>query len=177
MDYTAELGGAAIGARLRRLSERIDGDTTRAYAMFGIDFEQRWFGVLNQLALNGAATVGELASVLGITHVSVSQTRHSLERAGIIVSERDAADARRRQLVLTDAGHRLVDQLKPLWRAFEAAAMELTSEADQLLASLERLDDALVRRSMFDRIMQHVSSGMASSDPTLPSGNGAGGNS
>ena len=169
MDYTTELGGAAIGARLRRLSERIDGDTTRIYAKLGIDFEQRWFGVLNQLALNGPATVGELALVLGITHVSVSQTRHSLERIGIIVSELDTADARRRQLVLTDAGNRLVDQLKPLWQAFEAAAVELTSEADQLIASLDRLDNALVSKSMFDRIMQHVTSGTAGLNPTFPS--------
>ncbi|MGH8051525.1 MAG: MarR family winged helix-turn-helix transcriptional regulator, partial [Arenimonas sp.] len=102
------------------------------------------------------ATVGELASVLGITHASVSQTRHSLERTGIIVSELDTADARRRRLVLTEAGNRLVDQLKPLWRAFEAAAVELTSTADQLIESLDRLDNALVAQSMFERIMQHV---------------------
>lgn len=159
MDYTAELGGAAIGARLRRLSERIDGDTTRVYATLGVDFEQRWFGVLNQLALNGAATVGELSSVLKITHVSVSQTRHSLELAGIVMSQRDTTDTRRRRLVLTDAGQQLIDQLKPLWRAFEAAAMELSDEADQLIASLDRLDEALVKRSMFERIMEHVTSG------------------
>ncbi|MEO8673336.1 MAG: MarR family winged helix-turn-helix transcriptional regulator [Tahibacter sp.] len=138
------------------------------YATLGIDFQQRWFGVLNQLALNGPATVGELASVLEITHVSVSQTRQSLERAGIIVSERDTADSRRRRLALTDAGHRLVVQLKPLWRAFEAAAMELTREADQLIASLDRLDNALEEQSMFERIMQHVTSGTAALNPTFP---------
>lgn len=168
MDYTTQMGGAAIGARLRRLSEWIDGDTTRVYATLGIDFEQRWFGVLNQLALHGPATVGELASVLEITHASISQTRHSLERAGIIASEQDAADARRRRLVLTKAGQRLVDQLKPLWRAFEAAALELTNEADQLVASLGRLDNALVERSMFERIMQHATSEAVVLRPKLP---------
>lgn len=153
LDYTRGLGGAAIGARLRRLSELIDSDTARVYAALGVQFEQRWFGVLNQLVLNGPATVGELASTLRITHVSVSQTRNSLERAGIVVSESDPSDARRRKLKLTVAGRQLVDQLAPLWRTFEAVAMELTAEADELIASLDKLDDALARRSMYERIM------------------------
>jgi MarR family transcriptional regulator, organic hydroperoxide resistance regulator len=156
MDYTRNLGGNAIGARLRRLSESIDSDTNYVYASLGIQFEQRWFGVLNQLALNGPATVGDLAVVLRITHVSVSQTRHSLEKAGLIKSEADASDARRRKLMLSDAGLELVGQLKPIWTAFEQAAHELTVEVRDLMASLDRLDDALAQRSMVDRILQHV---------------------
>ncbi len=156
MDYTRSLGGIGIGARLRRLSEAIDGDIARVYAALGIQFEQRWFGVLNQLALKGPATVGELASTLRITHVSVSQTRNSLEKAGIIVSELDPSDARRRRLMLTDSGRHLVDQLAPLWRTFEAVALELTSEADGLIASLDRLDDELIRRTMYERIMSRT---------------------
>lgn len=153
MDYTRSCGGAAIGARLRRLSESIDGDTMRAYAALGVQFEQRWFGVLNQLALNGPATVGELASTLRITHVSVSQTRNSLEKAGIVVSEADPSDARRRRLMLTDAGLALIERLQPLWRTCEKVALELTAEAGDLMAALDRLDDALTRRTVFERLM------------------------
>lgn len=153
MDYTRGAGGAAIGARLRRVSEWIDGDATRVYGALGIDFEQRWFGVLNQLARHGPASVGELALALRITHVSVSQTRQSLERAGIVASEADPADARRRRLSLTEDGARLVERLTPLWRAFEEAAQELNAEAGDVAAALDRLDDALTRKSLFDRIV------------------------
>ncbi|WP_332770914.1 MarR family winged helix-turn-helix transcriptional regulator [Phenylobacterium sp.] len=153
MDYTRGAGGAAIGARLRRVSEWIDGDATRVYAALGIDFEQRWFGVLNQLAQRGPASVGELASALRITHVSVSQTRQSLEKAGIVASEADPADARRRRLTLTEDGVRLVERLTPLWWAFEQAALELNADAGDAVATLDRLDDALARKSLFDRII------------------------
>ena len=156
MDYARSLGGAGIGARLRRLSEQIDGDAARVYATLGIDFEQRWFGVLNQLALNGPATVGELALKLRITHASVSQTRDSLEKAGLIKSKVDKIDARRRRLELTAAGRRLVLRLKSLWQYFEEAALELAAEARDLMASLDRLDDALERQSMLERIMKRV---------------------
>ncbi|MFV3128622.1 MarR family winged helix-turn-helix transcriptional regulator [Niveispirillum sp. KHB5.9] len=152
MDYVRGKAGAAIGARLRRLSERIDGDATRAYAAQGVAFEQRWFGLLNQLALNGAMSVGDLAQALGITHVSVSQARQSLEKAGLIRQEPDTTDARRRLLSLSATGTDLVARLAPLWTAFERASMELDREAGGLVAALDRLETALDRQSLFDRV-------------------------
>ncbi|MFZ4165110.1 MarR family winged helix-turn-helix transcriptional regulator [Brevundimonas sp. NPDC058933] len=155
-DYSRGKGGQALGARLRRLSERIDSDGTRIYAARGVVFEQRWFGVLNQMILKGPTTVGEIAAALQITHVSVSQSCRSLQKAGIIRSAPDPVDARRRTLSLTPAGDALVERLTPLWEAFNAAAAELNEEAGNVVALLDRLDDALARKSMFERISERI---------------------
>lgn len=155
-DYSRVAGGAAIGARLRRLSESLDGDSARVYAALGISFEQRWFGVLNQLAIKDSATVGELATTLKITHVSVSQTRQSLEKSGIVTSQSDPEDARKKKIMLTAAGKKLVAKLRPIWAAFDEAALELNAEAGNVVASLNKLDDALERQSIFDRIMNRI---------------------
>ncbi len=40
----------------------------------------------------------------------------------------------------------------------EAAALEVNAEADNAIAALDRLDEALARRSLFDRIMQRLDS-------------------
>ncbi|OWQ96653.1 MarR family winged helix-turn-helix transcriptional regulator [Sphingopyxis witflariensis] len=155
-DFPARAGGGAIGARLRRLSARIDADATRAYAVLGIRFEQRWFGVLNQIAINGPMAVTDIASTLGITHVSVSQTRQSLEKAGLIASDRDSRDARRRTLRLTSKGQDFVRRLEPIWQACEDAARELDAEAGEVVRALSRLDEAIARKSLFDRIMARI---------------------
>jgi len=155
-DYSRSMGGQALGARLRRLSERIDGEGTRIYAARGVVFEQRWFGVLNQMVLQGPTTVGQIAATMRITHVSVSQACRSLEKAGIIASVPDAADARRRILSLTPEGAALVDRMSPLWQAFNAAAAEINAEAGDVVAALDRLDDALARKSLFDRINDRI---------------------
>ena len=152
MDYVRAKAGAAVGARLRRLSERIDGDAARAYAAHGVEFEQRWFGVLNQLALNEPMSVGDLAEALGITHVSVSQTRLSLERAGLIRQRPDPADARRRLLSLSARGRALAARLTPLWAAFEQASLALDAEVGGLIDVLDRLEVALERTSLFERV-------------------------
>jgi len=134
------------------VSEAIDGDAERIYAGLGVRFEQRWFGVLNQISLQGPRTVGEIAAALRISHASVSQARQSLAAAGLVEAQVDPADARRRRLVLTTKGEALVAGLAPVWLAFETAALELDEEAGGVVAALDRLDDALARRSLYERI-------------------------
>ena len=151
-DYVGEVGGAALGGRLRRLSAAVDADASRVYAARGIRFEQRWFGVINQLALAGPSSVRQLADVLGITHASVSETRQSLEKAGLITSEPDPGDARRRTLALSPAGKALVTELRPLWGAFDEAARELDAEAGGVTELLARLEQALAQKSLYERI-------------------------
>lgn len=152
VDYNRSLGGAAIGARLRRLSERIDRDANRVYAELGAKFEQRWLGVLDQLVLHGAMSVNELARALVISHPSVSETRNSLRRAGLITERADPADGRRRTLHLTAKGGALVAKLQPVWSVLDQVGVALNAEAGDTIAALNRLEDALDRSSIFDRV-------------------------
>lgn len=155
-DYNRSAGAAALGARLRRLSERFDRESARVYAAFGMDFEQRWFGILNQIMLNGPMTVGDIAASLHVTHVSVSQARRSLEANGLVHSLTDEKDARRRPIALTPRGHALTVELAPVWQALGESAEQLNVEAGNLLPLLDRLDEALDARSLFDRTMGRI---------------------
>jgi MarR family transcriptional regulator, organic hydroperoxide resistance regulator len=156
VDYTRKYGPAAIGARLRRLSESIDEDAGRIYVDLGIDFQQRWVGILEQLHDRGAQPVGELAASLGIRHSSVSQTRRSLEEAGLVESQVDPQDGRSRLLRLSASGKELVRRLQPLWKILNATSLELDTEADHVIAALDRLDRALERLSLYDRVRQKL---------------------
>ena len=158
VDYTRKYGPAAIGARLRRLSESIDEDAGRIYVELGIDFQQRWVGILEQLHERGAQPVGELAASLGIRHSSVSQTRRSLEEAGLVESQVDPQDGRSRLLRLSGSGKELVRRLQPLWKILNATSLELDAEADHVIAALDRLDRALERLSLYDRVRQKLAS-------------------
>jgi len=151
-DYNQQQGGASIGARLRRLSERIDRDANRVYASLGLEFEQRWMGTLNQLHLNGRMSVNDIAAALGISHPSVSQTRRSLLDVGLIAEHADPDDGRRRTLALTAAGKALVARLLPVWAALDVAALALNAEAGDLVSGLTGLDRALNRQSLFERV-------------------------
>jgi DNA-binding MarR family transcriptional regulator len=146
------LGGAVIGAHLRRLSERIDSDANRVYAQLGVAFEQRWMGVLDLFVRRGPMSVNEIARELKISHPSVSQTRSSLMASRLVAERTDPADGRRRILYLTEEGKRLVDRLKPAWAALEQAGQALNAEAGDVMTLLENLEAALERQSILDRV-------------------------
>lgn len=167
-DRTRRYGPAAIGGRLRRLSESIDEDASRIYADFGIEFQQRWVGVLEELSKRGPSSVGEMAQMLGIRHASVSQTRRSLEEAGLVQSSKDPGDARSRRLSLTARGRQLVRQLEPVWNLLNETSVELDEEAGHVIAALDRLDEALNRRSLYDRVNERRTQAHAPAAKTSP---------
>jgi len=155
-DYVTDQGGAALGARLRRLSAQIDADAAKIYETESARFEQRWFGVINQLALNGPMSVTSLAAALGISHPSISETRQSLQRAGVVEARPDPDDSRRRILSLSPAGEALIERLRPLWQVFDVVARDLDAEAGDVTLALARLEAALARKSLHARIIERI---------------------
>lgn len=151
-DFSRSSGAAAIGARLRRLSERIDRDAARLYQESGEAFEQRWYGVVQLLGRQDALSVGELSAALGVSHASISQIRDGLAKAELIAWETDAKNARLRRLRLTPKGRDLAARLAPLWAALNAAAVELNDEAADALAAIDRLEGAVASTSLYDRV-------------------------
>ena len=152
---------AALGASLRRLSERIDQDCARLYAERGLRFEQRWFGVMNQLAGAESLSVKELAARLGISHASVSESRKSLVEAGLVESRPDPRDGRSVRLSLSVAGRDTLTRYGPLWRALEAVSEELDAEAGHLAGVLQRLEGALDRASIHARVNRRLAEPVA----------------
>ena len=100
-------------------------------------------GVLNLLALRGPMSVNELAAVLAISHPSISQTRASLRKAGLIAERADRRDGRRRLLRSSSKGAALVETLQPIWSARAETAKAL----------------ALDRRPVFDQVQARLKVG------------------
>ena len=152
-DYSKEARCTALGARLRKLSEQLDRDYSRVYTQNGASFEQRWLGVLTQLDLNGPLSIGDLATLLGITHVSVTQTCQSMTKEGLLLSSTSKSDARVRLVRLSKKGSSLIVQLAPLWAKISEAGELLNQEAGDVIAALDRLDAALKKQTFYDRIV------------------------
>jgi DNA-binding MarR family transcriptional regulator len=160
-DYIRAKGAAAFGTRLRRLSERLDREVQALYRAHDLTFQPRWFAIVSALAERDVLSVGELATLLGVTHAAISQLRGELIAAGLVRARSDPADGRRQLLELSTAGKRHVARLQPLWRAIAAATETLCAEAAPgLLDDLGRLEAALESRPMAQRVAAS-SAGMA----------------
>jgi DNA-binding MarR family transcriptional regulator len=157
-DYIRSHGNAGVGARLRRLSERIDRESSAVYAHLGLHFEQRWMGVLMLLDERGEMTVGELAEALRITQPSVSQTLRSLQAASIVSDKTDPRDSRRRIQRLSPKGLQFIEQVRPVWAALMQTAQDLDREGIDLLTPIDQIERSLDRKSVLERALGYLAS-------------------
>jgi DNA-binding MarR family transcriptional regulator len=156
-DYIAELGPLALASRLRRLLQRMQSDGEQVYRSLNLEFKPKWFPVLHLLSHRSPLTLMEMAQLLSITHPSVIETANELILAGLIVSRKSQADARRSEHSLTREGENLCNYLRPVWDAFRAAGEEAVSGGDHdFLKALEAFEQRLDEQSMYERVMSRL---------------------
>jgi DNA-binding MarR family transcriptional regulator/GNAT superfamily N-acetyltransferase len=159
MDLIKELGPLAIASRFRRLAEWFYKDAPRIYRERDVDFEPRWFPLFYLLKESGSVPVTEAAAALGFSHPAINQIAGEMARKGLLESIRDKKDERKHLLRLTRKGKALVSSLEPVWADIAAVAIEVLNKADgDLLASLARLEEALNKAGVYERVMRRVKS-------------------
>jgi DNA-binding MarR family transcriptional regulator len=144
---------------LRVLLSSMDAEIAALYEERGVvGIRPRHAMPLIRLGRRGAMTVRELASALDVTHSAASQTVTALRRAGFVTSAA-GADARTREVRLTERAKKLLPFLAAEWRATERALAELEAEIPYPLSQVVRdLEAALARRSFHDRILDQLAS-------------------
>ena len=101
------------------------------------------------LASHPGAAAREVAEFTGLDKMSVSRAIAGLARAGRIVKQRDAADARRTPLRLSATGQRL----------FVAIGEQAAQREDQLFGRLARSEKAALDRTI-DRLIAALRHGV-----------------
>jgi DNA-binding MarR family transcriptional regulator len=144
---------------LFRLLDAMDADIARLYVERGISgVRPRFVGPLIRLGRRGGMTIRQLAESLEVTHSAMSQTVAALQRDGLVTTTA-GADARTREVVLTDRARDLLPFLEAEWRATEQVVAELDAEIPYALSQVvEDLKAALARRSFHDRIADRIQS-------------------
>ncbi|TGE15170.1 bifunctional helix-turn-helix transcriptional regulator/GNAT family N-acetyltransferase [Hymenobacter elongatus] len=153
MDFFEQLGPAALGSRLRRLSDTMTGQATAVYALYHLSFEPRWFPVFYTVATQPALHVGEIADRIGHTHAAVSQVLKELVKHELVSVQRGEADQRRSIVALTPKG-------TELWPALQQQAADVRQATEVLLAetrhnlwlAIGEMEYALSRGTLASRV-------------------------
>ena len=133
----APAGGCALTViRLARMAGYRIG---RALTEMGMRTHE--FGVLDHLDRAGPISQQELGAALRIDPSNLVGLLDALQRDGLVVRARDAADRRRHLVGLTDAGHQRLESAKRATAEAEAELLAPLAPAERrrFLASLERL--------------------------------------
>lgn len=119
---------SALGTKLRHLIELLDGAVTAAYADAGLDFRPRFTAVVRALIVKSPLTIGELATIAGITQPAATQTIALMIKQGLLVATPGAIDARQKLIRLTDRGQAMLPDLQACWDATGRATHQLEAE-------------------------------------------------
>lgn len=127
MNFFEQIGPAALGSRLRRLSEVMTSQAAAVYDLYQVPFEPRWFPVFYTVATQPGLRVGEIAARIGQTHAAVSQVIKALTKQQLLSVARGAGDLRQSIVTLTDRGTNL-------WPALQQQAADVQQAIEALLA-------------------------------------------
>lgn len=154
-DLIADLGYMTLGSRFRRLGERLQAGVAEAFRSAGYTVQPSQVPLLCALR-EGPATVGGLVTRLDISQPAVTRSLGQLVRDGLVHSSASPHDARQREIRLTQQGTSVIDALDArFFRHVEAAVASICAPpAANLLAYLDRLDAALARSPLAERIAQ-----------------------
>lgn len=156
MNVIDESGILAISTRLQRLSEQLRKDGFQIYKTHGIDFEPKWFPVIYTLHFKPVLSVVELAAEIGYTHPSTISLLKELEKEKLIRSKKDKQDERRRMILLTERGKKLLQQMQPVWLIMIKSLTEITNTSNNLMQAIAEVEAQLKEKSFFERTKREI---------------------
>ncbi|WP_158828685.1 MarR family winged helix-turn-helix transcriptional regulator [Mucilaginibacter lacusdianchii] len=157
MDLITELGALALATRLKRLSERLAQDVNKIYKELDLNFESKWFLVLELLSREGMLSIVDIADSLKLTHPAIVQFVDQLLKAKLITAHKDSKDARKRLVTLSPKGKKLLKDLAPTLAVIKAENEKWLNEAEHnLLELLGQLEQSLDQQSMYYRIKSEL---------------------
>ncbi|MFC5946984.1 MarR family winged helix-turn-helix transcriptional regulator [Pseudonocardia lutea] len=142
---------------LKDLLDTMDAAIAELYAQRGVrGVRTRFSMALIRLHHRGPMPIKELAAQIDVTHSAMSQTVTEMRKEGLVETA-PGADARTREVTLTDQGRALVPFLEAEWRATEAAFAELDAALPYPMTRvISDVAAALRERPFLDRIRAHL---------------------
>ncbi|SMC90021.1 MarR family transcriptional regulator [Pedobacter africanus] len=151
MNAIDESGILALSTRLQRLSEQLRKEGFELYKAHNIDFEPKWFPVIYTLHFKPLLSVVELATEIGYTHPSTISLLKELEKEKLIRSKKDKKDERKRLILLTEKGKKLLLRMQPVWQIMIEALTELTNTSNNLMKAITEVEAQLKAKSFLER--------------------------
>lgn len=155
MDFYRQTGKMALGSRLRRLSEMLMEDAAKVYALYEVALDPKWFPVFYVLSHQEAATITEIAQIIGHSHPSVSQIVKEMKKKGLVDTNKSTEDARVSVVSLSDPGKQLIPKIEKQYLDVTQAVENLLSKTQHdFWKTIEEVEFLLSEQSFFDWVQE-----------------------
>jgi DNA-binding MarR family transcriptional regulator/N-acetylglutamate synthase-like GNAT family acetyltransferase len=158
MDYIKELKGLALASRMKRIVESLNSDMREIYLVRQINFEPLLMPVMKLLQQKGELTINEIADHLKLSQPAVTQFCSILQSKKYIDVKTDQLDKRKRIVGISEQGHKIAQELIPVWNAVDSSVNTMMSASKHnLLKSLEDFESEYNSKTLKARVLEKVS--------------------
>jgi DNA-binding MarR family transcriptional regulator/predicted GNAT family N-acyltransferase len=155
MEFFDKTGKAALGSRLRMLTETITEDAAQIYKLYDTPLQPKWFPVFYVLSAGEEKTITAIAKEIGHSHPSVSKIITEMRKKGLVAEKKDKTDGRRNMVSLTKKGTdinlKLKDQLIDVGNAVEAISAQASHD---LWKAIQEWEYLLQQQSLLARVRE-----------------------
>jgi predicted GNAT family N-acyltransferase/DNA-binding MarR family transcriptional regulator len=154
MNVINQAGILSLGTHLQYITERLRKEAALFYKSLHIKFEPKWFSAIYVLSVNPCLSVSELAQEIGLTHPTTISLLKELELNGLVLSNKDSEDERKRNVSLTSKSKDLIKTMKPAWTAMTEALNHLTDTPNNLIKAIAEVNAKLDEKSFLTRMSE-----------------------
>ncbi|AXT57769.1 MarR family transcriptional regulator [Aquimarina sp. MMG015] len=156
-DSLQEFGELGLGSRLNRLSEYLMKETQIIYNRLQIDFDPYLFPIFKIIVDQKNTTTSEIQEQLQYTQPAITQAIKKLLTKGLIKSEVDKTDKRKKLFQLSPKGKKTHVQLIPVWDAIDKQVKWLTEGSSiSLTRHLTYMENQFKEKSLSKRILENI---------------------
>lgn len=143
-----------FGLKVRRLSDTIGQQGRDTYDALGIVIDAKLNSLILALKGHKGATSTELSSQTGLSRQLVEARLLKMMQHGLVDSEADCRDARRRVYRLTENASELAQEVSAVMKNFESVYDTMWAEIQvDLDEAIEKAEQALKERSLIHRYL------------------------
>ncbi|MBQ0735535.1 bifunctional helix-turn-helix transcriptional regulator/GNAT family N-acetyltransferase [Aquimarina celericrescens] len=155
MKFFDNVGVMAIGTRLRMLSEKMTEDATEIYEMYGVGLKPKWFPVFYVLSKDQEKSITTIANEIGHSHPSVSKIVREMVKEGILLEKKDDSDGRKNNVVLSEKGNNITDQIHEQYLDVDNAVQAMLDQSrHNMWHAIEEFEFLLEQKSMIQRVKE-----------------------
>ena len=146
-----ELGALAIGTRMRRLYDTLSKDAAKIYEDHELQFDIKYFTLFYLISRRKRIGIMDIAEELSLTHPAIIHLAKELEKKGYIESVSAPNDNRKRMLQLSAKGKKSLPAFEKVWEKIDRLNKQLFEEQQQLLQTLDAIEQLLEEKSYYKR--------------------------
>ena len=146
-----ELGALAIGTRMRRLYDMLSKDAAKIYEDHELQFDIKYFTLFYLISRRKRIGIMDIAEELSLTHPAIIHLAKELEKKGYVESVSAPNDNRKRMLQLSAKGKKSLPAFEKVWEKIDQLNKQLFEEQQQLLQTLDAIEQLLEEKSYYKR--------------------------